>query len=402
MPWIETRIMDERVKFISDVLEGNYSMTELCRSYGISRKVGYKWLDRYRAEGPAGLCDRSRAPINHPNAIDQKVVNSILLIKKRFSKWGPAKIRVRLETEHPKWDSYPAVSTIGDHLKRHGLVTSRKRRRRASPTESPLTVGNNSNDVWCVDFKGHFKTSDGRRCNPLTITDHISRYLLCCRHLDYMSCELVKMQFERVFREFGLPLVIRSDNGSPFSGRGLCGLSRLSYWWIRLGIHPERIKPGNPQQNGRHERMHRTLKAHTAKPPAKNIAVQQRKFDEFCIEFNDYRPHESLAMKTPGSIYESSWRNFPGKLLEINYPDHMNVAKVQVHGDVWYMGKRLFITESLRNEYVGFERVDQDASDIWYCNYRLGTLNHKSWQITASPAKAFCSGASPRTKEMDT
>ena len=395
MPWTETRIMDERVKFISEVLEGNYSMTDLCTAYGISRKTGYKWLGHYESGGPAGLSDRSRAPINHPNAISDQVVDSILAIKKRFSTWGPAKIRVRLETEHPKWNSYPAVSTISEHLKRKGLVTSRKRRRRATPTESPLTVGDKSNDVWCVDFKGHFKTYDGSRCNPLTLTDHISRYLLCCQHLDRMSYELVKIQFERVFREFGLPLVIRSDNGSPFSGRGLCGLSRLSYWWIRLGIHPERIKPGNPQQNGRHERMHKTLKAHAAKPPAKNLAVQQKKFDEFCVEFNDYRPHESLAMQTPGSQYESSCRIYPGKLPEIYYPKQMKVSKVQIHGDVCYLGQRLFITESLCGQYIGFEQIDEDKSDIWYCNYKVGTLDHRKWQITASPAKAFSYGVNP-------
>ena len=200
MPWTETCIMDQRVKFISEVLEGNYSMADLCRAYGISRKTGYKWLGRYDLGGPVELCDRSCAPVNHPNALSDQIVNSILSIKKRFSKWGPAKIRVRLEKENPKWDSYPAVSTIGEHLKRNGLVTSRKRRRKASPTESPLTVGDKSNDVWCVDFKGHFNTTDGSRCNPLTITDHITRYLLCCRHLDHMSYELVKMRFERTFR----------------------------------------------------------------------------------------------------------------------------------------------------------------------------------------------------------
>ena len=207
------------------------------------------------------------------------------------------------------------------------------------------------------------------------------------------------MQFECIFREFGLPLVIRSDNGSPFSGRGLCGLSKLSYWWIRLGIHPERIKPGNPQQNGRHERMHKTLKAHAAKPPGKNLAVQQKKLDVFRVEYNDYRPHESLAMQTPASQYESSCRSYPGKLPEIHYSEQMKVSRVRDHGDTYYLGQRLFITQSLSDQYIGFERIDEDMSDIWYCNYKLGTLDHRKWQITASPAKAFYDGINTTIKK---
>ncbi len=200
MPWTETRIMDARMKFVSEVLEGIYSMAELCSAYGISRKTGYKWLGRYESEGPAGLLDHSRAPHNHPHQISDEVRQAVLSVKGRFSHWGPAKIRIALQRQHPDWGYYPAVSTIGEYLKRQGLVCTRKRRRRASPTVLPLTVGDKSNDVWAADFKGHFKTGDGRRCNPLTISDDTSRYLLCCRHLDRMSYELVKMWFERIFR----------------------------------------------------------------------------------------------------------------------------------------------------------------------------------------------------------
>lgn len=399
MPWTETRIMDARIKFISEVLEGNYTMAQLCRAYGISRKTGYKWLSRYQFEGPSGLTDRSRAPHNHPYAISEDVKHAVLSIKRRFGHWGPAKIRVRLATEYPDWCSYPAVSTIGEYLKHNGLVCSRKRHRRASPTEAPLTVGNNSNDVWCADFKGHFRTGDGNRCNPITISDHVSRYLLCCRHVDRMSYNLVKMQFERIFREYGLPLVIRTDNGSPFSSRGLCGLSRLSYWWIRLGIHPERIMPGHPEQNGRHERMHKTLKAQTAKPPAGSLRAQQKRFDLFCDEYNNYRPHESLDMKTPASCYSSSVRSYPVRLSEICYPDCMTARRVRDHGDVYYLGRRLFVSECLGWQYVGFERIDEDESRLWYCDYELGILDHRRWQIVPSACSAFHAGVNPSMKD---
>jgi len=367
-------------------------MSDLCRSYGVSRKTGYKWLERYVCEGPSGLHDRSRAPRHHPHAISESAKAAILSIKRQFSHWGPAKIRVRLQREHPRWRSYPAVSTIGEYLKRHGLVAKRKRRRRASPTRGRLTTGRHSNDVWCADFKGHFWVGDGRRCNPLTISDHCSRYLLCCRHVDRMSYKLTKMQFERVFREYGLPLVIRTDNGSPFSSRGLCGLSRLSYWWIRLGIHPERIEPGHPDQNGRHERMHKTLKDQTAKPPAADLHAQQQRFDSFCLEFNDYRPHESLDMKTPASCHSVSDRRLPARLPDICYPSFWTVRRVRDHGDVHYLGRRIFVTECLGDEYIGIERIDEDESRLWYCNYELGILDHRRWVILPAACKALGGG----------
>ena len=385
MPWTETCIMEERVKFIMEVLDGTYSMAELCNYYGISRKSGYKWLGRYRQDGIGSLRDHNRAPHAHPNETSPQVKQAILAIKSRFSKWGAPKIRVRLEREYPNWSSYPAISTIGSFLSKQGLTISRKRRRKATPTESPLTNGLHANHVWCADFKGHFKTGDGGRCNPLTITDHASRYLLCCRHLDRMSYKLTKMQFECVFREFGIPQVIRTDNGTPFASRGLGGLSRLSYWWIRIGIHPERIKPGHPEQNGRHERMHKTLKNHTAKPPAKTLSKQQLRFNEFCCEYNEDRPHEALQMSTPSDCYRCSIREFPSRLPQLHYPDHMLARRVRLHGDIHYKGKRLFTTESLRGEYVGIEQIDEDISLLWYCNYLLGRIDHRKWRII--PAK---------------
>jgi len=385
MPWTETCVMEQRAKFIIDVLEGNYSMAELCEYYGISRKTGYKWLDRYRQGGLEALQNLSRSPHHHPHQISQRVRESILAVKKRFPKWGAPKIRSRLERIHPDWISYPAISTIGLFLHKQGLTHPRKRSRRASPTESPLTNGNYANQVWCADFKGHFKTGDGHRCNPLTISDHHSRYLLCCRHLDRMSYQLVKMRFERVFCEYGLPQVIRTDNGTPFSSCGLGGLGRLSYWWIRLGIVPERIEPGHPEQNGRHERMHKTLKDHTAKPPAKTLARQQKRFDEFCVEYNEHRPHEALEMNTPSQCYCNSTRVFPSRLPQVSYPDHMQARKIYPHGDIMCFGKRIFLTESLCGEYIGVEQIDEDISLLWYCKYLLGQLDHRKWAI--KPAK---------------
>jgi transposase InsO family protein len=386
--------MEERVKFIIEVLDGTYSMVELCDYYGISRKTGYKWLDRYRQGGIEAVHDRSRKPHGHPNEISRQVKESILAIKKRFPKWGAPKIRSRLERIHPAWDSYPAISTIGLFLRKQGLTHPRKRRRKATPTELPLTSGHYINQVWCADFKGHFKTGNRDRCNPLTISDHASRYLLCCRHLDYMSYELVKMRFERVFREYGLPEVIRTDNGTPFSSRGLGGLSRLSYWWIRLGIHPERIEPGHPEQNGRHERMHRTLKNHTAKPPAKTLPQQQRRFNEFCVEYNEHRPHEALEMRTPSECYSGSIRKFPSRFPQISYPDYMRIRKVYQHGDIMYKGKRLFVTESLCGEHVGIEQIDEDTSLVCYCSYLLGRIDHRKWQIEPVKSQPLSSAAS--------
>ncbi len=381
MPWIETCVMEERMKFIMDVLDGNYCMRELCDYYGISRKTGYKWLERYKQGGIESLCDRSRAPHNHPYEISRQVKEAILAIKQRFSKWGAPKIRRRLERIYPDWGSFPAVSTIGLFLQKQGLTAPRRKRRKASPTESPLTSGRYNNQVWCADFKGHFRTGDGSRCNPLTISDRASRYLLCCQHVRTMEYEDARMQFERIFREYGLPEVIRTDNGIPFASTGIGGLSRLSYWWIRLGICPERIEPGHPEQNGSHERMHKTLKDYTARPPAVTIVRQQRRFDEFRTEYNEYRPHEALQMCTPSECYSSSQRQFPSRLLPVSYPDYMLVRKVYPHGDIFCFGKRLFLAETLAGEYVGIERVDEDESFIWYCGYLLGRLEHRRWRI---------------------
>ncbi len=394
MPWIETCVMEERINFVISLLESTYSMSELCSHYNISRKTGYKWLERYRQGGIRYLYDRSRAPINHPHEISPQVKDSILAVKERFPKWGARKIRSRLERIHPGWPYYPAISTIGLFLQKQGLTCPGKRRHKCTPSEFPLTDGQYSNHVWCADFKGHFKTGNGRRCNPLTITDHSSRYLLCCRHLDRMSYTLTKRQFERIFCEHGLPEVIRTDNGTPFASIGLSGLSRLSYWWIRLGIHPERIEPGHPEQNGRHERMHKTLKAYTAKPPANNIRYQQKLFDQFRLEYNNQRPHEALEMHTPSEHYCGSIRPYPSRLPKISYPDYMRVTRVQMHGDIMLKDRRIFVAQSLQGEYVGIERIDDDVSLLWYCDYPLGQIDHREWKIKPVKNQPLISTAS--------
>ena len=393
MPWKETCVMEQRARFVMDVLKGTYCISELCTAYGVSRKTAYKWLRRFEQGGFEALHDRSRAPHSHPHEISRQVKEAILAVKRRFPKWGAPKIRDWLERIHSDWDRYPAISTIGLLLQKQGLTCSRRRRRKATPSKLPLTSGRYSNHVWCADFKGHFRTANGSRCNPLTISDHASRYLLCCRHLVRMSYELTKMHFERTFRRYGMPEVIRTDNGAPFASVGLAGLSRLSYWWIRIGIYPERIEPGHPEQNGRHERMHKTLKSHTANPPAKTIIQQQRRFNSFRAEYNDYRPHEALAMRTPAECYRKSPRQFPERLPKLSYPDHMQVKKVQDHGDIKYLGRRLFTTECLGGQYIGIEQKDENLSLLWYCGYLLGELDHKTWRI--GPVKVRHSSPQP-------
>ena len=386
MSWQETCVMEQRVQFVMDLLDNTYSMSELCRSYGISRKTGYKWLLRYQQSGIAALHDRSRAPHRHPQAISPMVKQAILAVKTRFPQWGAPKIRVRLEREHPDWQRYPAVSTIGRFLRDQHLTHPRKRRHRASPTPLPLTDGRYINQVWCADFKGHFQTKDGCRCHPLTMTDHASRYLLCCRHVERMNHDQAKICFEQVFRRYGLPHVIRTDNGSPFASIGLAGLSRLSYWWIRLGIYPERIEPGHPEQNGRHERMHKTLKAHTAVPPAKTLPSQQRRFDRFRWEYNQQRPHEALQMRTPSDYYHRSPRPYPKRLPPVWYPESMRVRRVRKGGEIKLNNKLLYVSLPLAGEFVGIEQTDEDKCRLWYCDYLLGYIDCYAWKII--PAKA--------------
>ena len=312
MPWDETNRMNERVRFIGSYLEDLEPFSCLCERYGVSRKTGYKWVVRYESDGVAGLEERSRAPLLHPHAVADEVLDKILRARKKHPRWGPRKLRVILQRHYPEL-ALPAASTIGEVLRKNGLIQKRRRIRRSSPYGERLGDYGKPNSVWCADFKGHFPVS-GERCHPLTVSDGCSRYLLACRSLRRPLFAPSQKVFESVFREFGLPDTIRTDNGAPFSTLAPGGLSRLAVWWIRLGIRPERIQPGRPDQNGRHERRHRTLKSETAKPPRASFRAQQRAFDRFREEYNEIRPHEALGQEVPASRYQPSNRPYPRQL----------------------------------------------------------------------------------------
>jgi transposase InsO family protein len=372
MPWKETGPMDQRLRFIAAVsASGGLGMTEACQLFGISRKSGYKWLDRYKAGGPAALADRSRAPKTTPWAVDPKVSSVVVAARKAHPTWGPVKLLDWLTPRQPNM-RLPAPSSVGDLLKRRGLVTIRKRRMRTERPKKPLIHVRKPNDLWSIDFKGHFLLGNGQRCGPLTITDSLSRSLLCCRAMsDHPTTEDVQPAFERICREFGLPSALRSDNGTPFASRGLARLSRLSVWWVKLGIALEHIDPGRPDQNGRHERMHRTLKEEATIPPSYDERRQQLRFDHFQREFNSERPHEALQGRTPNSIYLPSTRPFPDKLREIEYPSHYTIRMVRSDGTFKWKGENVFCSDVLYGEPVGLEEI---ADGRWLLSFDRITL----------------------------
>ena len=293
--------MEERFRFIEEWESGGWSMAELCRFYGVSRVTGYKWIERYESGGLEALRDQSRAPHRHPNAIGSEMEELVISVREKHASWGAPKIGAWLKREHPGQE-IPAESTIGAILKRNGLSVPRKRRRRSRSGSEPLAHAAAPNTVWCADYKGWFRTADGTRIDPLTISDAYSRYLFRCQALAAADYAHSKPVFEAAFREYGLPARMRTDNGAPFGSNGESGLTGLTVWWIKLGIVPEHIAPGKPQQNGRHERMHRTLKQETASPPARNRRRQQERFDRFRREYNEERPHEALAQQTPAQL----------------------------------------------------------------------------------------------------
>jgi transposase InsO family protein len=330
MPWARTDWMFERVKFIAAYLEAETSFSELCLDFGISRKTGYKWVRRYDAEGVEALVDRSRAPHADSHEVPGEVIEAVLSSRRRHPRWGPLKLRVVLGRQQPKL-ALPAASTIGDILKRPGWVRPRRRIRRSSLYGERLRQYAAPNAVWCADFKGCFPVA-GERCHPLTISDGYSRYLLRCQGLRRPLTGYAKQVFASAFREYGLPDAIRTDNGAPFSTLAPAGLSRLAVWWLRLGIRPERIQPGRPDQNGRHERMHSTLKAETAKPPRSSFRAQQGAFDRFRSEYNEERPHEALGQQTPATLYRPSPRLYPRELPELAYPAHFETRMAYPNG----------------------------------------------------------------------
>src|SRR5918996_1498010 len=363
MPWSHTSPMDQKTPFIADYLRDRLSMTELCEFYGVSRKTGDTWIDRYLTHGPQGLEERSRRPSNSPRHTPDEVVAAILEARQRHPSWG-AKTQVAiLSTRHPRWP-WPARSTVCDILSRNGLVPKQRQRRAIGHPGTPISHIGAPNDVWSADFKGHFKTGDGRYGYPLTIADGYRRFLLSCQALSSTSVAEAKPVFTRVFKAFGRPKRIRTDHGVPFATNTLARLSQLSAWWVRLGIFPAFIEPGKPQQNGRHERRHRTLKAETTRPPAANLRAQQRQFNRFREEFNHQRPHEALDMQTPAALYEPSPRPMPAQLPPLEDPDRFEVRYVSANGGIRWNRRWVNVSITCAGEYVGLEEIDDGVWNV--------------------------------------
>ena len=371
--------MDERVRFVGDAQRDYFSFTELCERYGISRKTGYKWLDRYGSEGPSGLEERSRRPHSCPHRTPEAVETALIELRKKHG-WGVKKLLSMLAKRHPEWD-LPARSTCFDVLKRRGLIPKRRRRPKRGHPGRPLSVMDEPNAVWSADFKGNFKTGDGVYCYPLTVADGYSRYLLGCQGLRTTATTGSKQVFHRLFEEYGLPMIIRTDNGVPFASSALGRLSRLSVWWIKLGIQPELIEPASPSQNGRHERMHRTLKAKTARPPARTLRSQQRRFNDFRLEFNEIRPHEALGQEPPASRYGPSPRRLSRKPPSIEYPGHFEVRYVSANGGIRWKCAWVNVTTTLIGEYVGLEEVGDGLWDLYFGQHKLGRLDDRRMRV---------------------
>ena len=386
MPWQETCVRDERTHFIVDWERDEESMAELCRRYSVSRKTGYKWLQRYQQQSWEGLQDHSRAPQRHPGQTAAAIEQEILALRAQHSRWGAVTLRARLQRRQPDV-AWPAVSTIGNLLRLDGLSVPRRRRPRAAPTPLPLTPGKQPNQVWCADFKGWFRTQDGRRCDPLTISDAASRYLLRCQAVTKPDGDHVRPLFEATFREFGLPRVMRTDNGPPFATLAVHGLGRLAVWWIKLGICPERIEPGHPEQNGRHERMHRTLKQETAAPPAANLRAQQRAFDGFRSDYNEERPHQGLELRTPGECYHGAARAYPSRVDEPEYAAPMQVRRV-MDGRIRWRRQRVFVGKGLNGERVGVEEIEEGVWRVWFSFYELGVFEERERRLRPSKGPA--------------
>jgi len=391
MPWIESSVKDQKLLFVADCLRGEESMTVLCEHYGISRQTGYELKRRFAAEGPLGLEERSRAPLEHGRATPADVVVRLLEARKERPHWGPKKLLAKLERDDPGI-SWPSASTVSEILRREGLSQPRKRRRRPLTVDQPFAAVTAANDAWCIDFKGWFQTGDGQRCYPLTVTDAFSRLVLAIEAIDPVT-EAVKAVLDRLFIEHGVPLSMRSDNGTPFASTGAGGLTRLSADWARMGIRLERIWPGKPQQNGRHERMHRTLKAETCRPPAATVAEQQKRFDAFRHEFNQVRPHEALGQRPPAELYCPSPRPFVAPAGDPAYRADELVRRVRSSGEIRWNGSLLFVSEAIIGQTVA---ISPRADGHWlvrFADVPLGLIDRQSGQLSR-----FGAGRPPRSK----
>jgi len=386
MSWKESSVVSERTKLITDYLSGDWSISELSVQYEVSRKTVYKWIARYEAASWDGLRDQSRAALHHPNAVAPELERQLLELKECKPLWGAPKLRCKL-LELVGAERCPAESTISELLRRHGLSRVARRRRRAVPTQGPLSHCQQANQVWCADFKGWFRTQDGEKCTPLTVSDAHSRYLLCCQGLGQSTgLVTVKPLFVATFRAHGMPAAIRTDNGTPFASIGLGGLSALSVWWVRLGIGLERIEPAKPQQNGRHERMHRTLKEATAKPPKANLRAQQRAFEAFRQEYNEERPHEALGQQPPASVYRASEREYPERLPEQRgYPDDWEKRQVRKGGQIKWKGQDVPLNRALWGQEIGLKPTGEGLWEVYFETLDLGVFDERTGRV--QPAK---------------
>ena len=384
MPWEQTSAMDQRVLFIADWLSHDYTKVELCRAYGISRPTADKWIQRYQQGGVEALDEHSRAAHTHPNQSCEEVVQMLIETKLYRQSWGPKKVLDYLRENGPE-RVWPADSTAGEILKRAGLVKPRIRHPHVWPYSEPFGDCQGPNQIWSADFKGDFALGNHRRCYPLTLSDNFSRYLLVCRALEHPSYSAVRPWFEWAFRQYGLPEAIRTDNGAPFASLAIGGVSELSKWWIKLGIRPERIKPGKPSQNGRHERMHRTLKQDV--PPQPTQRRQQNHFDLFLEQYNGQRSHEALGRKTPGSVYRISPRCYPGKIPPIEYGPATTVRRVRYNGEIKWRGDLIYVSQVLAQEPLGLTQIEEEKWEVRYSFHLLGTLDQRRKKIL--PAKIW-------------
>jgi putative transposase len=381
MPWRVETPMSQRQDFVEAWARGHWHSSELCARFGISRKTGYKWWHRYERGGLPALVDASRRPDRSPTALDAALGALLLRTRQAHPTWGPRKLLAYLSARHPRYTGWPVASTVGALLKREGLVRSRRRRPAPGHPGRPLTPMDAPNALWSADFKGQFRLGTGAYCYPLTIIDGYSRYLLACRGLETIATSSTRSVFEGIFRTYGLPDRIRTDNGPPFATCALGRLSALSVWWIKLGITPELIQPAHPEQNGRHERMHRTLKAEATRPPGATLRGQQRRFDHFQREYNDERPHEALAQLPPARHYHRSPRSYTGRLRPPEYPRHFETRYVSTNGGIRWHHRWVNVSHVLAEEWVGLDEVADGVWSVYFGPLLLGRLDERDYRL---------------------